>query len=622
MSMKPVHRTLWLLAFAFTSFAAFTSIAPQAFGADDSVLKAEKDRIAVVDKVTPSVVAIFARGGAGGGSGVLISPDGYALTNFHVTNGAGNFMKCGLADGVLYDAVIVGIDPTGDVALIKLLGRDDFPYSKMGDSNTVRVGDWSFAMGNPFLLATDFRPTVTYGIVSGVQRYQYPAGTILEYTDCIQIDTSINPGNSGGPLFNVQGDVVGINGRGSFEKRGRVNSGAGYAISINQIKNFMDHLRSGRIVDHATLGAVVSTRDDGAVVVNQILEESEAFRRGLRVDDEIVSFGGRPIGSVNQFKNVLGIYPKGWKIPLVYRRENQKTEIYVRLRALHRESELLGGKKPAQPGRPQPGPPGPRKPGDPPGPRPAPTPMPAPTQSKPPEKYAKMFVQKKGFANAYFNDLERDRVLKGLAPLGNFAALGGTWKFSGKMGEASFDCTLAEKGVGLILDDGKTSYYQKIASDADYEDEPPASGGLLVALHHVRLMLTQGAKGFASTHYEGSEPFDGRGELVDVVIAELSGIKSFWYFRKGDGSLLGCDLQRADDVDPCELRFSGFRDFSGVKLPEKIHVAHAGRNFAELQIGSYQLSAKKAEPETKPEPKKTDDVKKPDEKKPATSGAN
>src|SRR5687768_12977804 len=101
-------------------------VACSAFAVDPVVAEREQARIDVVSKVAPSVVAIFGKGGAGGGSGVLISADGYALTNFHVTSGAGNFMKCGLNDGVLYDAVIVGIDPTGDVAMIKLLGRDDF----------------------------------------------------------------------------------------------------------------------------------------------------------------------------------------------------------------------------------------------------------------------------------------------------------------------------------------------------------------------------------------------------------------------------------------------------------------------------------------------------------------
>ena len=148
---------------------------------------------------------MFAAGGQGGGSGVVISADGYALTNFHVAQPCGNAMKCGLADGRVYDAVIVGLDPTGDVALIKLLGRDDFPHAELGDSDQLRAGDWVFAMGNPFLLATDFQPTVTYGIVSATHRYQYPAGTLLEYTDCIQTDASINPGNSGGPLFDMRG---------------------------------------------------------------------------------------------------------------------------------------------------------------------------------------------------------------------------------------------------------------------------------------------------------------------------------------------------------------------------------------------------------------------------------
>src|SRR5205085_6490911 len=205
-------------------------------------------------------------------------------------------MQCGLSDGVLYDSVLVGIDKVGDVAMIKLLPKTDkdgkviapkggkFPFAKLGDSDKVRAGDWSMAMGNPFLLATDFTPTVTFGLVSGVHRYQYPEGKgLLEYTDCIQIDTSINPGNSGGPLFNMQGELIGINGRGSFEKRGRVNSGVGYAISINQIKNFLGHFYAGIDTDHATLGAVVETaNEDGdltRMVVKQILEESDAARR-------------------------------------------------------------------------------------------------------------------------------------------------------------------------------------------------------------------------------------------------------------------------------------------------------------------------------------------------------
>ncbi len=305
-------------------------------GVDDAVLKAQRRRVDVIAKARAAAIAVFRPGGQGGGSGVVITPDGYALRNFHVTKPAGNFMKCGMADGGLYDAVIFGIDPTGDVALIKLLGRDDFPYAELGDSDHVRTGDWCFAVGNPFLLATDFRPTVTYGIVSGTHRYQYPFGTLLEYADCIQTDASINPGNSGGPLFNDRGQLIGIIGRGSFEKRGRVNVGVGYAISINQIKNFLGCLHSGRIVDHATLGARVGTDADGHVVVRDILEECDAFRRGLRYGDEIVSFAGRRIRTANSLKNAVGIFPKGWSVPLVFRRDGQLHEVLVRLEGVHR----------------------------------------------------------------------------------------------------------------------------------------------------------------------------------------------------------------------------------------------------------------------------------------------
>ena len=563
---------------------------------DPKVTQAEQQRVAVVAQVSPAVVAIFSPGGQGGGSGVLISSDGYALTNFHVTSGAGHFMKCGLADGVLYDAVIVGIDPTGDVALIKLFGRDDFPAVRMGDSETLQVGEWVFAMGNPFLLATDFHPTVTFGIISGIHRYQYPAGTFLEYADCIQTDTSINPGNSGGPLFNSIGDLVGINGRGSFEKRGRVNSGAGYAISINQIKNFMNSLRGGLVVDHATLGATVATRDDGSVVVTGILEQSEAYRRGLRADDEIVSFAGRPICSVNQFKNVLGIYPKGWKLPLVYRREDRKQEIFVRLRGLHRQSELtLNQKQPRPQGPPRPErPPGekPRgeKPPDQPdeksprGPPQLPNPL-RPQAPKPPEHLAGFYIEKPGFTNYYFNELERDRTLKGLAAWGDFSKDTGTWKLSGSAVEnVPFEFTLADKLAGLVLDGGKKAFVQELSADSKFEDEPPSTGGLLLALDHLRRLLVLGPKGFSEFYYLGSEPLDGTGAAVDVLFCERYGARSHWYFSRDTGMLAGFDTFRDDDVDPCEVRVEGQIELAGHRLLEIFVVRSGDKEFGRFKI--------------------------------------
>ncbi|GAB4157697.1 MAG: trypsin-like peptidase domain-containing protein [Planctomycetaceae bacterium] len=550
-------------------FAGLVLTASVCEAVDPEVLAAQKRRVAVVKKVAPTVVAIFARGGRGGGSGVLITPDGYALTNFHVTRGAGTFMKCGLNDGKLYDAVIVGIDPTGDVALIKMLGRNDFPHAPLGDSDKVKQGDWAFAMGNPFLLATDFKPTVTYGIVSGVHRYQYPAGkNLLEYTDCIQIDTSINPGNSGGPLFNEAGELIGINGRGSFEKRGRVNSGAGYAISINQIKHFMGHLRSGRIVDHATLGATVATRDDGAVVVTDILEESEAFRRGLELGDEIVSFAGRSIRSVNQYKNILGIYPKGWKLPLVYRRNNEQKKIYVRLRALHRASDFQAPKKKLPKGRPAPK-------------RKAPV-------AKPPEQYKHLYIKKDGYANYYFNKLEQARTLKQIKSYGDYSSLNGNWTLSGKTSTGKpFTIYLTNTQVAMELDQ-KASLQ---ALDKEFTDSPSKTGGFLIAMQSLKVFLIHSQKhdGFPM-YYLGTEPLDGRGELVDVIVSEYIGRKTGskadgrWYFSSKDGSFRGFDTSLGKDVDECQIRIAEIREFNGRKFPAKLTIRHAEKEFATLNI--------------------------------------
>ena len=573
-----MYRTLNRLT--LTILWCAVSSARLASAAETEVAHAQENRIAVMQKVATSVVAIFSADGNGGGSGVLISPDGYALSNFHVTSACGDFMKCGLNDGNLYDAVIVGIDPTGDVALIKMLGRDDFPYATLGDSDRLSVGDWTYAMGNPFLLATDFQPTVTAGIVSGLHRYQYPAGTLLEYTDCIQVDTSINPGNSGGPLFNAAGELVGINGRISVEKRGRVNVGAGYAISINQIKHFMDHLRGGHIVDHATLGATVRTGADREVIVDSILDLSAAYRRGLRDQDEIVSFAGRPIGSVNQFKNILGIYPKGWSLPLVYRRAGKKQEVIVELRALHRESEL----KPKQPQRPR----GAPKPGGPDDPDPHKGVVAKLPKEELPAEYKKLFVKKQGYANYYFNQQEQNRVLRGLELLQSWRDLTGRWKLTGKTTDGDdFTVTLSDKGLGMQLPNRPGL---QPLEGSDFIDEPPHSGGLLAALHQLKLMFTKGPQIFTQFEYVGSQPLDGRGAMVDVLVTKKSGVESRWYFRKNDGHFVGFDTLLASDVDPCEIRFLEFADLGGRRFPNRFIVRHGDAEFATFHVQTLDVA--------------------------------
>jgi S1-C subfamily serine protease len=579
---------------------------------DKRVLKMEEERIKVIKEVQPSVVAVL----TGGGSGVLISEDGYALTNFHVTEAArGPVMKCGLPDGVVYDAVLVGLDKVGDIALIKLLPKkpgEKFRYAKMGDSDKVQAGDWSLAMGNPFLLANDFTPTVTYGLVSGVHRYQYPAGTLLEYTDCIQIDTSINPGNSGGPLFNMQGELIGINGRGSFEKRGRVNSGVGYAISINQIKNFLPQLKAGMDTDHASPGFRLETDDEEGGLVKLIVKQiipSDAMRRGVDVDDQVIVFAGQRLRSVNQFKNILGLYPKGWRLPVVYRRVNEKKQVethetLIRLMGVQRQ-EL------PQPGQPQPGP----------GPRPAPGPGRPPIQNSPASKF---FEAKNGFANYYFNKHEQERLLKAFHKLGDFSKSTGDWGIRttgtlyagvgarGKRVVADF--TIRSKGAR----DGQNDLIQAIVDGLDYSLEPlndeekaatrrdpPESGGLLMALYLYRQLLVHGAKGFVtSLSHGGVEPFypprenqtkpDYMKQRVDaeVIRTRHAGVDGKWYFSmKNDetaGQLLGFEIWLDRDEDPCEVYLSDYKDVDGGKLPHRLDIRFGDKNYASLIVNHWK----------------------------------
>jgi S1-C subfamily serine protease len=605
--------------------AAALTVAGAARADLDAVRKAEARRVEVVNKVRPAVVAVFSENMDGGGSGVLIDPEGYALTNFHVVSD-GKALKCGLPDGVLYDAVVVGLDKVGDVALIKLLPKEKvkgpdgqevgkpFPHVPLGDSDKVQPGDWSLAMGNPFLLASDFTPTVTFGLVSGTHRYQYPAGTLLEYTDCIQIDTSINPGNSGGPLFNMDGELVGINGRGSFDKRGRVNSGVGYAISINQIKNFLGQLYAGIDTDHATLGATVKTVGDEEgliphILVQTVLEDADAIRRGLQPEDELVEFAGRRVDSVNQYKNVLGIYPKGWRLPLTYRRDNAKHEILVRLMGVL-PREMQEGRQPRRPRPPQP--PGP------PGPRPD---APRPDAPKADSPALKLYKAKPGFANYHFNEVAQQKLLAAFAKHGDFTPLTGAWKIQGELERTGGNKVPATVEVVEQPDEGKGTKtvvklnlggleyaLDPLKSNQDIRDlkDPPGSGGLLMALYHYHRLLTTGTKGFEGGYSHGGwEPFyppkaDGApperlGDLrvdAEVLHTEHAAVHGKWYFARTDQKLLGFEVTVAKDEDPCEVYLADYRPVDSRQLPHRIEVRTGNDTYGVLTVKSYSLAAK------------------------------
>ncbi len=321
----------------------------------DLVRKVETARIKVIEQVVGSVIAIYGKDRQGGGSGVIIDPSGIALTNHHVIEGAGLKGLGGLNDGELYKWDLIGTDPGGDVAIIKMKGKDPFPYSPLGDSDKVKVGDWAIAMGNPFLLAHDQVPTVTLGIISGVERFQGgSSNNKLVYGNCIQIDSSINPGNSGGPLFNMSGEVIGINGRGSFRDRGRVNVGLGYAISSNQIKNFVPDLMATKIVEHGTLDANFSDRD-GSVVCSTINLDAPVAQAGLELGDRLVEFERRPISYANQFKNIICTLPEAWPAELVIeKKDGRRLTINVRMFGLPYNFAASMPPDPGQPPKGQP----------------------------------------------------------------------------------------------------------------------------------------------------------------------------------------------------------------------------------------------------------------------------
>jgi S1-C subfamily serine protease len=303
--------------------------------ADLALVKAaEAARVRTIESVYGAVVAVYGNDRAGGGSAVLFDPAGYALTNHHVVAAAGDEGWAGLADGKLYRWQLIGTDPGGDVAIIKLRGQKNFPAAPLGDSAKVRVGDWAMAMGNPFVLAEDQRPTVTLGIVSGVNRFQEGAGlNQLVYGNCIQVDSSINPGNSGGPLFNLQGEIIGINGRGSFQERGRVNVGLGYAISSGQVKNFIPELLATKIAQHGTLDAVFGTRG-GQVVCHTLNLDAPIAKQGLQLGDRLLAFEGQPLTNGNQLMNWISTYPAHWPVSVTFERDGQPRTVFVRLTPL------------------------------------------------------------------------------------------------------------------------------------------------------------------------------------------------------------------------------------------------------------------------------------------------
>lgn len=241
------------------------------------------------------------------GSGVVISEDGYVVTNAHVVEGAEEIVVT-LIGGQEHKARIVGIDNVSDIALLKIKGKN-FPYARFGDSDDIIIGEWVIALGNPFgLFNVNFKPTATVGIVSAnnLDFGRQQNGRI--YQDMIQTDASINTGNSGGPLINAHGEVIGIN---TFIFTGNAYSdgsvGVGFALPVNRVKTIVEELkRYGKIDRTFRTGLSVQNIDrflarylnlssTSGVIVTEVERGSSADRAGIKVGDVITEINGKTI---------------------------------------------------------------------------------------------------------------------------------------------------------------------------------------------------------------------------------------------------------------------------------------------------------------------------------------
>jgi serine protease Do len=276
------------------------------------------------------------------GSGFLVAPDGYILTNNHLVGGA-EVVRVQLNDRETVKAKVIGTDPETDVAVIKIDGTD-LPYVELADSDTLEVGEWVIAIGNPFGLSH----TVTAGIVSAKGRSRIG---VADYEDFIQTDAAINFGNSGGPLLNLDGKAVGINtaiiGPGG-------NVGIGLAIPINMAKAIYEQLKENGKVVRGYLGVGINDLDSGVgefygaandkgAMVTQVMEGSPAEKAGIKVDDIVVELQGEPVAGATELMNRVAMYKPGTDVELTVLRDGKKKKITVTLDKRPDSSTLASG---------------------------------------------------------------------------------------------------------------------------------------------------------------------------------------------------------------------------------------------------------------------------------------
>jgi serine protease Do len=267
----------------------------------------------------------------GMGSGIVVN-NGYVLTNNHVIKGASRiYVK--LSDGRQIEGHVVGTDPNADVAVVKLSSGERLVSAELGDSDSMRVGDWVLAVGNPLGL----EQTVTAGIISAKGRSDM---NIAHYEDFIQTDAAINPGNSGGPLVDLDGKVIGMNTAIASQTGGY--QGMGFAIPINMARVIMESLIKDGKVNRGYLGVqmqeinpklskMLGLKETQGVLVVQVEPDSPALSAGLQRNDVVTRFNGKPIDSVRRLMSLIKTSLAGQVVELTVIRDGQEKVLKVKL---------------------------------------------------------------------------------------------------------------------------------------------------------------------------------------------------------------------------------------------------------------------------------------------------
>lgn len=278
------------------------------------------------------------------GSGFFIDDKGYILTNAHVVKG-GDDITVSTTDRKEYAAELIGLDERTDVALLKIKHKKS-PAAKIGNSDTLEVGNWVLAIGSPF----GFDYTATKGIVSAVSR-SLPDGT---YVPFIQTDAAVNPGNSGGPLFNLKGEVIGINSQ-IYSNTGSFN-GLAFAIPINTAMNIAKQLREKGFVSRGWLGVAIQNVDHNlansfgldsptGALVSSVVEDSPAEDAGIRAGDIILSFNGQTIDESADLPPIVGTVSADSEVDVEIMRNGKKKTLSVTVGELDEGEKVTGNKK-------------------------------------------------------------------------------------------------------------------------------------------------------------------------------------------------------------------------------------------------------------------------------------